>query len=132
MTAVADPQYERVVQIYRNNMLEFKVSGKAANKTAADQAQIWISKYLASLEANVASDARYITGFVKEYSTTNSDLVAMQARIKKVKSEGPRLQDVYETEKEANKEAVVDLKPYYAKVGAVVGLIALATVVGLF
>ena len=123
---------ERALTMYRTNMAKYKMSGNASFKTAADTSRDWIIAYTKWLENSVNSDAKFIDNFVKEYSTTNPDLVEMQKKIKKIKVEGPQLEDTHLTDKEAAETDPIDLSPYYTKGGVILGVAALVAVLSFF
>ena len=124
--------FDSILEVFRRNTLEYKVTGNAAYKAAADNAQRWLDEYVESIQSSTMQNASYIDNFVKDYEQTNPELVKMQQQIKKVREEGPVLQDVLETEQEAQQSLPVDYSSYYTK-GAVLGtVLAIAAVGALF
>lgn len=120
--------FDQVLTTYRTNMASYKLTGNASAKTAADNAKAWVVQYLNWMEGTVAANSEYINRFVGEYSQTNPELVAMQQKMKTIKTEGPRLENVYMTEKEAAETTPRDFTPYYIKGGVILGVAALVAV----
>lgn len=121
---MANQDFNTTLELYRNNLTEYKLTGNSAFKTAADSAQAWLESYVKSLEQQAKDQSISINKFVAQYEKSNPELAELQTRIKKVQEEGPKLQDVYETEKEAQEEEPVDFTPYYVKVGLIIGVLA--------
>ena len=128
MAADYSAYFDQVLTTYRTNMATYKLTGDASAKTAADSAKGWALQYLQYLEGTVSANSEYLNRFVSEYSTTNPELVAMQAKLKTIKSEGPRLENVYKTDKEAAETSPRDFTPYYIKGGVILGVVALVAV----
>ena len=119
-------EFDSTLDIYRENLTEYKLTGNSAFKTAADNAKVWLDKYVTFLQDQAQRQANSIQSFVSDYEKTNPELVDMQKRIQQVQKEGPRLQDTYETEIEAQaEEDDVDMTPYYVKGGLIVGVLAM-------
>ena len=119
-------EFDSTLDIYRQNLTEYKLTGNSAFKTAADNAKVWLDKYVEFLQDQAQRQANSIQSFVSDYEKTNPELVDMQKRIQQVQKEGPKLQDTYETEIEAQaEEDTVDMTPYYVKGGLIVGVLAM-------
>lgn len=125
-------QLERVMAAYRTNMTQYKMTGRPEYKRGADIAERWLSQYLQWMESSVTSNSNYINKFVADYSTTNPDLVALQQKIKTIKTEGPKLEDAYLTDKEAAETSPRDMTPYYVKGGVILGIGALVAALSFF
>lgn len=124
--------FELVLDRYRNNLIEYKLSGNSAYKMAIETDKAWLDSYVESLRNQAQSQQNYIQQFVTNYQNTNPDLVEMQEQIKMVRREGPELQDAYETEKEAEKEEPLDFTPYYVKAGLIAGVFGVLVVASFF
>ncbi len=122
-------EFDRVLQQFRTNMLEYKVTGQAVFKQQADRAEKWLNDYISTLNASIERDATFIDKFAKNYVRTNPELVKYKNEIAQAREKGPELQDVYEGEKETQEEVPVDETPYYTKAAVVGGILALAAVV---
>lgn len=118
-------EFESTLDIYRQNLTEYKLTGNSAFKTSADNAKVWLDKYIDFLQDQTQRQANSIQSFVSQYEKTNPELVDMQKRIQKVQKEAPTLQDAYETEIEAQAEEEVDKTPFYVKAGLIVGVLAM-------
>lgn len=125
-------EFEIALDLFKKYMTAYKATGNAANKTAADEAKKWIDDYLKGMGDEVETDTAYIRQFVSDYKDTNPDLIKMQETIRKVKEEGPILQDTYETEKKAVYVEPYDVQQFYTKVGILGGVAAIIAVVAFF
>ena len=126
-------EFDRILEQYKSNLLEYKVTGQSEYKTRANRAERWIQDYIATLNKSVRMDSAYITKFVKEYESTNPDLIKFQKDIQLARKKGPELSDVYEGEqKTLPEEPVVDEWMFYTKVAAVGGIFALVAVASFF
>ena len=124
--------FDSTLEIFRRNTLEYKVTGNASYRIAANNAQKWLDDYIRAIEESTVKNATYIDKFVKDYEKTNPDLAKMQQQIKKIRQQGPVAQDALETEKEAQEVLPVDYSSYYTK-GAVLGtVLAIAAVASVF
>lgn len=124
--------FDTVLALFKKNTVEYKVSGNSAYKVAAENAQKWLDEYVGALESAASTDSKYIDKFVKEYSNTNPELSKMQTQIKKVREEGPKLQDTLETERLAERDIPVDTTSYYVKAGVIGTALAIVAVASLF
>lgn len=125
-------EFERILEQYKANLLEYKVTGRSDYKTKANTAEAWLREYIDALNKSVQTDAAYIDKFVKEYETTNPDLIKFQKEIQNARKKGPELSDVYEGEKKVLAEEPVDESLFYTKAAAVGGILALAAVASFF
>ena len=125
-------EFDTVLALFKKNTVEYKVSGNSAYKVAAENAQKWLDDYVKTLETAANNDSQYIDKFVKDYSDTNPELVKMQKQIKKVREEGPKLQDTLETERLASRDIPVDGSGYYLKAAVVGTALAIVGVASLF
>jgi len=122
--------FENALELYRRNLVEYKVSGNAAFKVASDNAKKWLDDSLKTMEDTADKNKKEIEEFVKNYDKSDEELAALKEDMRKVRTEGPELQGIYETEHESLKEeeAIVDYTAYYAKGAVLAGVIALVTV----
>ena len=131
-TSVDFGMFNRILDAYRHEMTNYKITGSSGAKEKVDRLERWIAEYTKWAEDNVTANSRYIDKFVKDYSTTNPDLIAMQKKIQKIKTQGPELEDTYLTDKEAAETTPRDLQPYYIKGGIILGVAALVSVLTFF
>lgn len=121
--------FQKTLDMYRQNLTEYKLTGNSVYKTSADTAKAWLDSYVEALQKESQNQANSINNFVSQYQRTNPELIEIQKRIKKVQKEGPELQDIYETEKEAQQQEAVDYTRYYVKAGIIVGVLSVFAVV---
>lgn len=129
---MAQQEFSTVLNRFKSNLTEYKTTGNTAYKTAIDTDKAWLDAYIGSLQAQSLQQQNTIQRFVANYEQTNPELVQMQKQMKEIQEEGPKVQDLYETEKEATKEEPVDYSTYYVKAGLIVGVGALALLVSAF
>jgi len=120
--------FDTILGLYKKNILEYKVTGNSFYKTAADSSRKWLDDYIGTIQSAASADSKTVDAFVKNYANTNPELDKMQQQIRKVKTEGPKLQDIYETEHSADKEPDVDVTIYYTKAAVIGGVLAIAAV----
>jgi anion-transporting ArsA/GET3 family ATPase len=123
-------EFDTTLDLYRRNLVEYKVSGNAAFKVAAENAKKWLDDSLKTMETNADKNKKEIEEFVKNYDKSDKELAELKADMQKIREEGPELQVTYETEHESLKEeeAAVDYTAYYTKGAVLAGVIALAAV----
>jgi hypothetical protein len=124
--------FERILEQYKANLLEYKVTGRSDYKTRANTSEKWLRDYIATLNRSVQADAAYISRFVKEYEDTNPELIKFQKEIRNARTKGPELSDIYEGEQKVLTEEPVDETLFYTKVAAIGGILALAAVASFF
>lgn len=122
-------EFDTVLRQFRTSLLEYKVTGQSVYRQQADIAEKWLKDYLNTVNQTIQRDANYIDKFAKNYENTNPELVKFKNEIANARKEGPKLQDVYEGEKQAQEEEPVDESSYYTKAAVVGGILALAAVV---
>jgi len=121
-------EFDRILDQYKSNLLDYKVTGQSEYKTRANTAEKWLKEYIDALNKSVQNDAAYINKFVKDYENTNPELIKFQKEIQNARKKGPELSDVYEGEKKVLAEEPVDETLFYTKAAAVGGILALASV----
>lgn len=120
--------FSQVLDEYKLNYLNYRVTGDARYKTAYESLQQWLDKAIEEQSKRVDTNAERIGAFVQEYSTTNADLLALQKSMKEIRTQGPKLQDQLETEVR-REEPVVDYTDLYVKGVVIVTLVGIALVV---
>lgn len=126
----ASSDFERTLDIYKTNLTEFKTSGNAAYKAASETAKKWLDDYLKRMEERAENNKKEIEEFVKTQNNSDKELVSLKNDMKKIREEGPELQVLYETEKEAENVEEMDFTVYYSKGAVLLGvgvLIAVAS-----
>jgi hypothetical protein len=124
----ATSEFEKTLELYKKNLVEYKVSGNAAYKVASDTAKKWLDDYLKFLEEKAEKNKKEIQEFVDNYDKSDTELASLKKDMREIRKEGPALQILYETEKEAEVGVEVDYTSYYAKGAVLVGVIALVAV----
>lgn len=124
--------FQNVLDRYYWNLAEYKTTGNTALKPAVDRDRAFLDQYLEYLNNRISSQQTQIQTFMNNYENANPELLQMQRELKQIQTEGPKLQDVYETEKKAQEEEPIDYSPYYVKAGLIVGVGALIAVVSAF
>jgi hypothetical protein len=139
MPALAEPaprtyssEFERTLDLYRSNLSQYKVSGNVSFKTASDNAKIWLDQYIASIQSSVDADGKELRDFVKGYEESDQDMLELKSQMADIRSKGPRLQSIYETEHESQKEEPVDYSPYYTKGAVLAGVAVMGIVAAAF
>jgi hypothetical protein len=107
--------FDAAVQAYQTNYTEYKLTGNAAFKIAYENAQTWIETHLARLREQSEKNNQVVGTFVQQYEKTNPELVGLQKEMKSIRTEGPRLEDKYETEKRIYEQAPPDMTSVYVK-----------------
>jgi hypothetical protein len=87
-----------------------------------------LDDYLKFLEDRADKNKKEIQEFVDNYDKSDAELASLKKDMRKIREQGPELQIMYETEKEAEVGVEVDYTSYYAKGAVLVGVIALVAV----
>ncbi len=124
--------FQSVLARYGYSLREYKTTGNSAFKTQVELDKKWLNDYVQWLRTQSDAQSKSIRDFVANYQNTNPELVKMQSQMQKVKEQGPKLQDEYETTKEATKEEPLDFTAYYVKAGLILGVAGLIAVVTAF
>jgi hypothetical protein len=121
--------FEDLLELYRTNFVNYKVTGIPAYKSVYERAQDSIERHLQVLSAKLQADSQYINETVDKYQKTNPELAKLSKEMKSIQQEGPKLQDKYETEKRL--QAAPDTTYLYIKGGVVLGLIGIGVIASL-
>jgi hypothetical protein len=118
-----------VIDRLRDNLLEYRMTGKSIYKTAYEGTKRWLDQYIASMNTQIAREGDGITTQVTSYETTDQDLLTTQAEFQRVKTEGPELENKYLTiKKQADQASEVDNTSLYVK-GAIIAALVVGAVV---
>jgi len=123
-----DNSYQTMINKFKSNYLDYKLTGEEKYKTEYLVAEQWLRKYNETLKKVKDTNNGFIQNFVSEYAKSNEDIVKAQSQIRNAKTKGPELQDTYQTLKESNEEVVPDYSPYYTKLAVVGGLGAIVAI----
>ena len=123
-----ETEFQKTLEIYRRNLVEYKVSGNAAYKVASDTAKKWLDDYLKILEDNTEKSKKEIQEFVENYDKSDEELASLKKDMREVREKGPELQVLYETEHKSQEEEEMDFSIYYTKGAVLAGVVALVAV----
>ena len=124
--------FYNAVNLYKKNYLDYKLTGRAEFKTAYENAQAWITTYLSQLDKRITEDKEFVSKFVTEYQNTNPELSALQQQMQTIRTEGPKLQDRYQTEQKMREAAPEDYTSYYVKGGVILAAIGIGVIANFF
>lgn len=129
-----DSNFDMVLARYRHALMEYKTTGSSVFKTQVETDKKWLNDYIRWLQQESDRQGQAIRTFVTTYQNTNPELMKMQAEIRKVKEQGPQLQNEYETAKQATEEEEPpsDFSGYYVKAGLILGVLGLIAAVSAF
>lgn len=122
--------FDDLLELYRTNFVNYKVTGIPAYKSVYERAQDSIERHLQVLTAKLQADSQYINETVDKYQQTNPELTKLSKEMKTIQKTGPELQDQYETQKRIKGEP--DTTYLYIKGGVVIGLIGIGVLASLF
>jgi len=129
--SVVSPEFTRLLSVYNDNYVAYRVTGNIANKTAYEAALNALNQQIANLQKRVGENKQYIQGFLQNYSDDNPELVKLHEQSQQIQKVGPQIQSEYELSKRLNTSPQVqpvDQTNLYVKGGIIV---ALLVVVGL-
>jgi hypothetical protein len=113
-------------------LTEYKATGTASYKTAADTTKAWLDNYLKTMGENAERSKNQIQQFIDSYAESDAELASLKADMTKIREKGPELQTLYETERNAAPAPTeIDYSEYYTK-GAVLGGVFALIAVALF
>lgn len=125
-------EFQRVLELYRTNLTQYKATGNVAFNTAATNAKAWLDKYILDLRMNVWRGNNDIREFVETNAKSDQELAKLKTEMASIRKEGPELQTMYETERESQVPEPIDYTLYYTKGAVLLGIGALMAVVAMF
>lgn len=129
-TSASVPQ---LLEQMRDNLLEYKMTGRPEYKTVYDGTKAWLDRYISNLSESLTREADSITADVNAYRSSNSEMTKAQADFQTVKTEGPQAEDRYLTlKKQMDQVPVPSSSGSYVKVGIAAGLALGAIALALF
>ena len=131
--SVVSPEFTRLLSIYNDNYVAFRVTGNIANKTAYEAALNGLNQQITNLQKTLGEEKQYIQGFLQTYSDDNPELVKLHEQSQQIQKVGPQIQSEYEVSKRLNTSPQVqpvDSTYLYVKAGIVVGLLVIVGIVG--
>jgi len=129
--SVVSPEFTRLLSVYNDNYVAYRVTGNIANKTAYETALNALNQQITKLQQTVGEDKQYIQGFLQNYSDDNPELTKLHEQSQEIQRVGPKIQGEYEVSKRLTTSPQVqpiDQTSLYVKGGIIV---ALLVVVGL-
>jgi outer membrane translocation and assembly module TamA len=129
---MSDSNFERTLDLYKSNLVQYKISGNSGFKIAAENAKKWLDEYVANMQAGVEKDGKEIQKFVENYAKSDEEIAKLKQDMSTIRKDGPELQAIYETERESQKEIPVDYTLYYTKGAVLAGIAGLVLVANMF
>jgi len=129
---MSDKIMDEAARQYKDNYVQYKLTGNQAYKVAYENAEAWIRDYVANKEKQTKEQGNNVDVFVQKYAQRNPDITKLGGDLKAVRKDGPRLQDRYATEQKINQdsEEQIDMTPLYVKAGvgaAILGVLITLT-----
>lgn len=131
---MSEQDFSHALELYRTNLVQYRVTGRPEYKTAYENAESWVRNYLNNVSAQITQKKSYVDSFLQNYSTANPDMDTLKTRFSEIRATGPQAQDDYMTIKRINdaEEIPVDPYPYYVKGGALLALVGAVFVLTTF
>lgn len=125
-------ELQTALDAYKTNYAAFKVSGDTAHKTAYENALASANQIInQSMTVNQTND-QYIQNFLNDYQKANPEIINLQNESKKIREQGPKLQDELARSKQIHQRAAIEVNEsgLYVKAGIVVALLVVVGIVG--
>ena len=123
----------RLLEQMRDNLLEYKMTGKSQYKASYDGIKSWLDRYIANVTLQLTREADSITQDVSTYQSANPQMAKLQSDFKRVVTEGPKAEDTYQTiRRQMGQAPPPDTTNLYVKGGIAIGLVLGAVVLSLF
>ena len=122
----------KALEGYKANYSAYKVTGDAAYKTAYERSLAYANQLISeSMNVNQSND-QYIQNFLSDYQQANPEIVNLHNESKKIREEGPKLQNELARSKQIHQKAAVEVNEsaLYVKAGIVVALLVVVGIVG--
>ncbi len=131
---MSEQDFNQALELYRTNLLQYRLTGKSEYKIAYENAERWINLHLEEINRQITSGKTFVNRFLQDYSTANPDLVTLKTRFRQIRSEGPRTQDEYAAIRRINEqnEAPADMTSQYVKAGVLIALVGAVIVLNTF
>lgn len=98
--AAESENFEKLLDQYRSNQLQFLTTQRPEFKKAADIAERAVQDALTKKQATVNEQRKAMTGFAAEYSEGNKELFTLADLAEDMRGDTQRLVDKYETSKQ--------------------------------
>lgn len=131
---MSEQDFLHALELYRTNLVQYRVTGRTEYKTAYENAESWINTYLNGITDQITDGKTFVDGFLQNYSTANPDMDKLKTRFSQIRKEGPEAQDTYMTIRRINEQGDVpiDMTAHYVKAGVLVALIGAIAVLSVF
>jgi succinate dehydrogenase/fumarate reductase flavoprotein subunit len=131
---MSEQDFLHALELYRTNLVQYRVTGRTEYKTAYENAESWINTYLNGITDQITDGKTFVDGFLQNYSTANPDMDKLKTRFAQIRKEGPEAQDTYMTIRRINEQGDVpiDMTAHYVKAGVLVALIGAIAVLSVF
>jgi hypothetical protein len=107
----------------RDNLLEYKMTGKSEYKQVYEGTKAWMDNYIANLNTYLAKESDSISSEVTSYRNANAEMAQIQSDFQDVSKKGPELENSYLTIKQQMDEVPrPDSTSLYVKGGIAAGL----------
>ena len=124
--------FQQMLNVYKDNYAAYKVTGNAAYKIAYESALNGVNNHIMRINRSVEEDAAHIRTLMNTYDDNDEVITDLDKKIKRIKKQGPTLQNEYEQTKRLNQREIQDIDNTYAYVkGAIVaGLLIVVGIIG--
>lgn len=124
----------KLLEQMRDNLLDYKMTGQSEYKASYDGIKAWLDQYIANINLQLATEADSITNDVSTYQSANPEMTQMQTEFQRVKTEGPKAEDTYQTIRRQMGQGPPpeDSTNLYVKGGIAVGLVLGALALSVF
>lgn len=129
---MSQSDFERTLDTYKTHMTRYKISGDTSAKVAANTAKEWLDAFVKNAQDTANKGAEDIQTFVTTHAKNDTEFARLKQEIASIRKEGPELQTIYETEREAQAKPPIDYTLYYAKGAALAGVAGLILVANMF
>ena len=124
-------ELQGALNTYKAKYAAYAVSGQPGDMTARDTALATINQMLSAVSSTATRNDTYIQSFIDTYSTTNSDIISLQAKSRDIRTQGPALQNTL-AQAQQMKTATIPIADdisLYVKAAIVVGLVVVVGIV---
>lgn len=133
---MSEQAFNQALELYRTNLVQYRVTGRTEYKTAYEAAERWIEIYLNGINQQITNGKTFVDGFLQNYSTANPDMDKLRTRFQQIRNEGPKTQDAYMAIRRINEQAEmeppVESTSYYVKGGILLGLVGAIALLSVF
>ncbi len=129
---MSESEFQETLDRYKKNLTQYKATGNVGSKIASETDKKWLDAYIANLKSTIEKNETEMNDFVKSYANSDEELAELKKEMATIRKEGPELQVLYETEREAQKKEPIDYTVYYTKGAVLAGVTGLILVASMF